>query len=151
MEINRPIYRKVNLYWFILSFNNRKSSLAIQIEMLFRKRNRIYNTIIKLKQINVSDNIQKPKKIWVSSFITVSNSSCGKVMSLHLSVILFTGVVCLDAPLGRHLPMQIPPPHGQTPSPPRWPLQRMVHNLLECILVTARNKVGARLYFHKCL
>ena len=45
------------------------------------------------------------------TIITVCNSSCGKVMFLHMSVIVFTGgVVYLGrppgqtAPLGRHLP-----------------------------------------------
>ena len=62
--------------------------------------------------------------------------SCGKVMFLHLSVILSTGG-CLadtsraDIPLGRNLPPRadIPPPH------PRRPLQGTVRILLECILI----------------
>ena len=51
--------------------------------------------------------------------ITVSNSSCRKVMFLRLSVILFTvggEVVWADTLLGRHLPGQTPPPR-QTPPP----------------------------------
>ena len=66
---------------------------------------------------------------------TVLNSSCGKVMFLHLSVILFTGWGCLPLgpgvytplgrhpPLGRHTPGTHTPghtPHGQTP-PARHP------------------------------
>ena len=83
--------------------------------------------------------------------------SCGKVMFLHLSVILSTGGVSdrhpradtpragtplvdthwadtpwADTPLGRHPPRQTPPLH---PPPPRRPLQRTVRILLECILV----------------
>ena len=71
------------------------------------------------------------------------HGSCGKVMFLHLSVILFTGGVCLcvqgmvytpqtDTPLGRHAPGQTPP-WADTPPPLRRPLQQMVRILLECI------------------
>ena len=47
---------------------------------------------------------------------------CGKVMCLHLSVILFTGGVWqtppqADTPLGRHSPGQTPPPVGRHPLP----------------------------------
>ena len=48
---------------------------------------------------------------------TVRNSNCGKVMFLHLSVILFTG--------------------GGRAWQERRPLQRTVCILLECILVVA--------------
>ena len=89
--------------------------------MLFRNRNRIYNIIIKIKQINVSDNIQKPKKICVSSFITVRNSSCGKVIFLHLSVILFTGGVSAKTPPGQTSLARQTPPARQTP---QFPLDR---------------------------
>ena len=43
--------------------------------------------------------------------VTVRNSSCGKVMFLRLSVILFLGTIPpADAPLGRHpTPRQTPP------------------------------------------
>ena len=50
--------------------------------------------------------------------------SCGKVMFLHLSVILFTGGGCLadspppgqsPAPLGRHFPLGRQPPLGRLP------------------------------------
>ena len=71
--------------------------------------------------------------------------SCGKVMFLHMSVILYTGGCLPDTsprqiPLGRH-PQRHPPgqtplrqtPPGQKP-PKRWPLQQMVRILLECIL-----------------
>ena len=62
--------------------------------------------------------------------------SCGKVMFLHLSVILFTGGSAIP-PLGRHQPGQTPP--GQTP--PNSACWDTVNNwvvciLLECILVT---------------
>ena len=62
-------------------------------------------------------------------------ASCGKVMFLHLSVILPTGGVSasvhagIDTPLDRH-------PRADTP-PSRRLLQRMVRILLECILVIA--------------
>ena len=75
--------------------------------------------------------------------------SCGKVVFLHLSVILFTGSCLADAPkqtppLGRHpawadnsprqtLPRQTPP-QADTPSQ-RQPLQRKVRILLECVHV----------------
>ena len=36
--------------------------------------------------------------------------SCGKVMFLHLSVILFTGGCLADTPLGRHAPLQADTP-----------------------------------------
>ena len=58
--------------------------------------------------------------------------SCGKVMILHLSVILSTGGVA--DPQGRHPPGQIHPP-GQTP-PPDTVNKWAVHILLECILVS---------------
>ena len=86
-------------------------------------------------------------------FITVRNS--GKVMFLHLSLILFTGggwggvhppgqtpprQTHPHPTLGRH--PQTNPPNGRHPHPlgrpppsPRRPLQRTVRILLECILV----------------
>ena len=92
---------------------------------------------------------------------TVRNSSCGKVMFLHLSVILFTGgSVWSDTPRARHPPGRHPlgryppwadpprqthPPPWQTHplgshTPARWkrPLQRTVRILLECILVCCK-------------
>ena len=76
--------------------------------------------------------------------------SCGKVMFLHLSVILFTGGVW-QTPPGRYPPEQTPPhppgrqPPGQTPPFGRHPLidtplwdmvnKPVVRILLECILV----------------
>ena len=83
--------------------------------------------------------------------------SCGKVMFLHLSVILFTGgwVSGRHPPprqtlplLGRHPPRQTPPPRADTnppgrhlplgghPSPSRRPLQRTVRILLECTIAS---------------
>ena len=69
---------------------------------------------------------------------TVRQRSCGKVMFLHLSVILFTGGGV--HPPGRH-PLTDTPPRQTLPSP--WadtpppldtqPLQRTVHILLKCI------------------
>ena len=79
-------------------------------------------------------------------FITIYNSSCGKVMFSQASVILSTGGGVhpqADTPLGTHpLDRHLPP--GQTPTPPpplgrhptlRRPLRRTVRILLECILV----------------
>ena len=77
-------------------------------------------------------------------FITVRKQSCGKVMFLHLSVILFTEVgvypsmhwarrVCVSQ---YALGGGVYHPSGQTP--PR-PLQRRVHVILECILVIILN------------
>ena len=77
--------------------------------------------------------------------ITVCNSSCGKVMfsrasvknSVHggVSVPLHAGI----HPLGRHSPWADNylggHPQADTPTPPRWPLQRTTRILLECILV----------------
>ena len=106
-------------------------------------------------------------KLWLASPSTESRwsavmdnfyrqqRSCGKVMFLHLSVILSTGEVSgrypsrQTPPVGRHLPGQTPlgrhPPRadtfpsGQTPPrqtpPSRRLLQRTVCILLECILV----------------
>ena len=50
---------------------------------------------------------------------------CSKVMFLHLSVILFGGVVVWETP----------PPQADTPPPPRRPLQRTLCILLEGIPV----------------
>ena len=84
--------------------------------------------------------------------------SCGKVMFLHLSVILSTGEVCFWAdtpsrphwadapqqtPLGRpprqtHPPGRHPPRQNPPPAPlRRRPLQRTVRILLEWILVVS--------------
>ena len=49
--------------------------------------------------------------------------SCGKVMFSQASVILFRGVYP-SIHWGRHPPRHTPP--GQTPPPPRWPMQRTV-------------------------
>ena len=73
------------------------------------------------------------QKINISSHIYRLQRSCGRVMFLHLSVILFTGgcipaCTWTDSPPGRH-------PPGQTPPPRRRLLQWMVRILLECILV----------------
>ena len=86
--------------------------------------------------------------------------SCGKVMFLHLSVILSTGEMCIPAwtvqgmcipacsghggvyhrPPPRRTPSWADTPWAGTPRqtpplPPRRPLQRMVRILLECILI----------------
>ena len=84
----------------------------------------------------------------VIGFITVRNSSCGKVMFSQVCVCPQGGGVHL---LGRHPPCQadtplLPgrsPPGRHTPcqadlSPPRWLLQRTERILLECILVCCR-------------
>ena len=71
--------------------------------------------------------------------VTFRKRSCGKVMFLYLSVILFTGGVYTlpladtPHPPGRHPPRH-PPPQANPP-PPRQPLQLTVRILLECILV----------------
>ena len=75
--------------------------------------------------------------------------SCGKVMFLHLSVILSKGGVCLSAcwnrhPLGRN-PLGQTPPWTDTPTPSRRLLQRTVRILLECILVFLKF-----CYYHFC-
>ena len=96
----------------------------------------------------------------VQWFVTVRNS-CGKVMFSQASVILFTGGVYpsihwgrppdtpfwVDTLLGSHFPPGRHPPWTGTPwadtpqadtpgrHPPRRPLQRTVHILLECNLV----------------
>ena len=86
--------------------------------------------------------------------------SCGKVMFSQTSVILFTWGVDTpywagtplwpDTPWADMPPKQTSPP-GQTPPLSRWLLQRTVCILLECILITTRNKVRARLCFYMCL
>ena len=63
--------------------------------------------------------------------------SCGKVMFLHVSVILFTGGGRQTPLAGRH---PLPPPLGRHPrqadtTSPGLPLQSTVRILLECILV----------------
>ena len=83
------------------------------------------------------------------SFFYRPQSSCGKVMFLHLSVIL-SGEGWGS---GRHPPEQTLPwtdPLGTLP-PPRRPLQRTVRIQLECILVLGvniallrRNELGGR-------
>ena len=78
--------------------------------------------------VNVSHwQIQDLIRIALDTVITIRKRSCGKIMSLHLSVILFTGGRCRPL-LGRQ------PPQADIPRT-RWPLQRMVRILLECILV----------------
>ena len=79
-----------------------------------------------------------------------SQHSCGKVMFLHLSMILFTWGYQADIPLGR----QPPPPPGRHPSRVDTPsaqtspgqthplLQQTVHILLECIYLLAPTKLG---------
>ena len=75
-------------------------------------------------------------------FITVRNE-VAMVVSLHVSVILSTGVggVCLSAcwdttPLGTGTPLEQAPPESKPPpSPGRRLLLRTVRILLECILV----------------
>ena len=48
--------------------------------------------------------------------------SCGKVMFLHLSVILFMEGCLVDTPLGRHPPTMQTPPSADTPHPQDTPL-----------------------------
>ena len=68
------------------------------------------------------------------NIITVRNSSCRKVMFSQACVKnSFQGgvcpIACWDNPQGRHPSLGWPPP------PTRWPLQRTVRILQECILV----------------
>ena len=74
-------------------------------------------------------------KIW-TLVITVRKRSCGKVMFLHLSVILFTRVggcnpTCITGHMGRH-------PLGRHPPCSCMVNERVVHILLECILVCTK-------------
>ena len=81
---------------------------------------------------------QKHRYETSNCFITVRKQSCGKVMFLHLSVMLFTGGRCTPprkTPLLRQTPPDRHPP-GQTPILPQGrPLQRTVRILLDCILI----------------
>ena len=58
--------------------------------------------------------------------------SCGNVMFSQASVILFMGACVSQHALGQTPPGRHPPLGRH---PPRWPLQRTVRILLECILV----------------
>ena len=72
---------------------------------------------------DTSGRLQKGLLVRDGYFITVRNSSCGKVMFFHLSVshsVHGVGVYTYGA---------------DTPLPRRQPLQRTVHILPECILV----------------
>ena len=86
--------------------------------------------------------------------------NCGKVMFLHLSVILFTGGVSrttpwVGTPPGRHTIPQADTPLGRHLPPPRRPPQWMVRILLECILVFLlpfeTPKVKSSILAHLCL
>ena len=52
----------------------------------------------------------------------------------HSLIFLLSYTMGADTPLGRH-PHEQTPPSGQTHPPERRPLKRVVHILLECILV----------------
>ena len=73
-------------------------------------------------------------KICKNVLITVRNSSCGKVIFSQVSVCPQGGGV---HPPGQAdtSPGQTPPGQADTPHPGRWPPQRTVRILLECILV----------------
>ena len=93
--------------------------------------------------------------------------SCGKVMFLHVSVILFAGGgwsgrqtplwadIPWQTPPGRHplgqtpLSRHTPPPPGRQIHPRGGPLQRTVRILLECILVVMINLQSALNPFKK--
>ena len=72
---------------------------------------------------------------------TVRDSSCGQVMFLHLSVILFTGGCGRGACVAGCCAFQREGMHGRGMHgrgcawQKRWPLQQTVCILLECILV----------------
>ena len=80
------------------------------------------------------------KALWISSslsLVTVRQQTCGKVMFLHLSVILSTGSgLC---PEGSQV--------QDGDSTPRPILKRTVRILLECILVTTRLAKRAKVMF----
>ena len=112
-----------------------------------------------------------------SSLITGRNEVVAKVILLHLSVILFTGEVCLGAcwdntllgpgtprtryppgpgtPLDQATPQnQAPTPPPQDQAPPRSRLQHMVNEwpvriLLECILFSIFNLFQSNRHFMK--
>ena len=75
---------------------------------------------------NGKQNIRSSLRVY-NGTITVRKRSCGKVMFLH---------PLGRHPPGRHHPGRSPLPH---PTPTRWPLQRPVRILLECILVRYLN------------
>ena len=74
--------------------------------------------------------------------------SCGNVMFSQVSCVsawggeVYTPAPDKQTPPGQTAPRQTPP-WANTPSS-KWLLQRTVYILLECILVTAFNEVGAR-------
>ena len=70
------------------------------------------------------------------SFYRPQRRTCGNVMFLHLSVILFTGVCLPLVRGGRHPPGQIPQ-HAVHAG--RYGQQAAVHILLECILVPQKS------------
>ena len=111
-----------------------------------------------VKLFSGGSRIFQPQGKALSYYFTYKRS-CGKVMFLHLTVILSTGLcmpsVCWDtpprqtSPLGsRHPPGSRHPQETDTPgkqtlprkqTPPQRPLLRTVRILMECILVFAKN------------
>ena len=87
-----------------------------------------------------------PKTVWPDKYFQPCyrpQRSWGKVMILHLSVILFTGggVCHTHFPLGKH-----PPPGRHPLCSTCWDMvnKRVVRILLECNLVTGCNEVVAK-------
>ena len=76
--------------------------------------------------VDVREHTPEPTAVSLNMFVKYYDiyyrpqRSCGKVMCLHLTLILFTGGVWqtppqADTPLGRHSPRQTTPSCGQTP------------------------------------
>ena len=92
-------------------------------------------TFYKTKYVIKLSSYYRPQRSW------------GKVTFLHVSVILFSGGLCLSAccdtpPTGSRHPPEQTPPREQTPPPEQWQCmlgdtgnKRVVRILLECILI----------------
>ena len=83
---------------------------------------------------NGKQNIRSTLRVY-NEPITVRKRSCGKVMFLHplgRHPPGQTHPLGRHPPAGKHHPGRSPLPH---PTPTRWPLQRTVRILLDCILV----------------
>ena len=96
---------------------------CVVITRVFRKYNNIGSDDISAISVNFVFHFQNDYLLCVEQTTNLicyyyhPQRSCGKVMFLRLSVILFTGGICpgacWDSPPGRHPPGHTPP--GQTP------------------------------------